>query len=147
MQTVLKSINRSYNCWSNSGFKFRQRCNHFEIFRIIIKIIKFKYIFCEQIGSRQKWNVVFYTTAAFYLFGAFFFEIFATAERQSWAQIPGKDNNNVQPNDIIVNNDENSKSNKYCRNIKIFSIFRQKPKPLNTETPEWIHFKKNNFVF
>jgi len=45
--------------------------------------------FIVQNKSASEWHIVFYIAAAFYLFGGFFYGIFASGERQTWApQLP-----------------------------------------------------------
>ena len=107
-------------------------------------------------GTRHNWNIVFYTTAAFYLFGAIAFEMLGTAQRQPWARIGDSRPQDLELNEI-TNNRVNKESTQRKDNIKQkdssfiknkLSRYRIKfSKPIDTQTPQWIVFKRTTYVY
>ena len=120
-------------------------------------------------GSREKWNIVFYATAAFYIVGFICFEIFASAERQAWAKVDTPHTPDLALTEINVrpyirresNYHNNGTTNRLCKkkvesenNVAKNRISRLKNKKngkrlksIDTHTPEWINFKRTNYVY
>ena len=111
-----------------------------------------------QMGTRKQWNIVFYFTAAVYMFGAVIFEIFGSAERQPWAMI-----REIRIQDLEMNERPNNRSNnenmfrkkKISKqenssyiSEKLQSSYKfKRGKPIDTQTPEWIIFKRITYVY
>ena len=50
------------------------------------------YLSINQNGSvRQQWNIIWYLSFAIYVFGGTFYEVFGTAEPQSWGSVSVRD--------------------------------------------------------
>ncbi|CAG2110653.1 unnamed protein product [Medioppia subpectinata] len=98
--------------------------------------------------TRKKWDIVFYVTAAFYLLGALFFEIFGSAERQPWARVTINRSPDIELNQMSANG-ANGRTKNGSQNETHFSrnrIFSRFKKSLDTESPEWVEFKKNTYI-
>jgi MFS family permease len=63
------------------------------------------YILDLEPGNNEQWKVVFFTIGAVQLVGALFFNIFATAEVQTWGLVP---QNTVQKQNLMVYVEENN---------------------------------------